>query len=205
MVLSFQMALVLFGSLFGSLGLCAIPCALRSTLVHKYDFSPSNFDFSQGFDATAIQPIESARGLKSDDVAKVIPQNMTTTTDGGKIASQILDRSVSTFFDSDAIKKSQVGRTAKEVEQKLQTEQSFGGSQPDSIKHSVKFTMKATESRADLEYSGITNAQVTYYVAQSKTNFEVREPVKAFGTNLVYNNIITPGETRNTLSMRWGF
>lgn len=188
-----------------STGFCAIPYALRSSLVRNFDFAPMAPDFSMGFDGASVQPVESNRGVKSADVAKVIPSDMATTQDQTKVASQILDHSVSAFFDSDAIKQSDMGRTAKQVEQSMQTEQTFGGSSPDSIKHSVKFTMKATEERADLEYTGLTNAQMTYYVAQEKTNFEVREPVKMLGTNLVYNNIIAPGETRNTLSVRWKF
>jgi hypothetical protein len=191
--------------LFASVGFCAIPYALRSSLIKNFDFAPQAFDFSKGFDGADIQPIQSDRGANSADVAKVIPANMQPTTDQTKVASQILDHSVSAFFDSDAIKRSDMGRTAKQVEQSMQTEQSFGSGEPNSIKHSVKFSMKATESRADIEYTGLTNAQMTYYVAQTKTNLEVREPVKALGTNLVYNNIISPGETRNTLSVRWAF
>jgi len=56
-------------------GQCAIPYALRSSLMLNIDFNPSPFDFSKGYDGASVQPVESA-GLKSSDVAKVIPANM---------------------------------------------------------------------------------------------------------------------------------
>lgn len=161
------------------------------------------FDFSKGFDLAAIQPVESLAAPSSNDIARIIPSNMAPTTDGGMVATQILDHSISTWFNSDSVRNSSLGRTAHQIEKTMENDISFGGSKPESIKHSLKFSMKATQTRADVEYTGLTNAQITYFIAQEKTNFELREPVRALGTQVVYNNIATRDERRQTVSLRW--
>jgi hypothetical protein len=186
-----------------STGWCSIPYALRSTMMREYAFSLDRFNFSKGFDATWIQPIESTRITTTDDVSKIIPSDMKPTNDGGLVATQILDRSLSTWFNSDAVRNSSIGHAAHDVEKSMEGDVKFGGKAPDSIKHQLKFSMRATQSTANLEYTGLTTAQVTYFIAQAKTNIELREPVKALGTQVVYNNITTSLENRQTLSLRW--
>jgi hypothetical protein len=172
-------------------------------MMREYAFSLDRFNFSKGFDATWIQPIESTRITTTDDVSKIIPSDMKPTNDGGLVATQILDRSLSTWFNSDAVRNSSIGHAAHDVEKSMEGDVKFGGKAPDSIKHQLKFSMRATQSTANLEYTGLTTAQVTYFIAQAKTNIELREPVKALGTQVVYNNITTSLENRQTLSLRW--
>lgn len=161
-------------------------------------------DFSRGIDATTIQPVESLRTLRTEDISKIIPaKNLTPTNDGGLVATQILDHSLSNWFNSDAVRNSSLGRTAHQLEEKMEGDLSFGGAQPDSVQHSFKFSMKATQTRADLEYKGITKAQVTYFIAQSATNVEIREDIDFLGTELVFNHITSPDDTRRTVSVRW--
>jgi hypothetical protein len=198
-------------TLLAVIGLCvtasksyaAIPHALRSTMMRDYAFALNRFNFSKGFDATWIQPVESTRITTSNDISKIIPADMKPTNDGGSVATQILDRSLSTWLNSEIVRNSTIGHAAHEVEKSMEGDVSFGGHSPDSIKHQLKFSMKATQTRADLEYTGITTAQVTYFIAQAKTNIELREKVKALGTQLVYNNISSSEDRRQTLSLRW--
>lgn len=180
----------------------AIPYALRSNLIREYEFKPQ-LDFSKGFDATSIQPVESKRVTRSEDVSKIIPANMPETTNGGLVAARILDHSLSNWFNSEAVRNSSFGRTAHEVEKSMEGDVAFGGKKPDSVKHQFKFSMRAAETRADLEYTGLTKAQFTYFIMQDKTNLEFREPVKALNTQLVYNHVATRSESRQIVSVRW--
>lgn len=180
----------------------AIPYALRSTLMHEYSFKRPR-DFSKGIDISNIKPVESSRATKPEDVSKIIPSDMKPTSDGGMVAAQILDHSLSNWFNSEAVRNSDLGRTAHQVEKSMEGDVSFGGGQPDSIKHNFRFAMRAAQTHAQIGYTGLTNAQVTYYMLQNKTDFEVREAVKPLGTQLVYNEIVTREDTRRTVSLRW--
>jgi hypothetical protein len=199
-------ALTFFAAILGSLACrpahASIPHALRSTLMHGYAFVRLP-DFTKGLDISIIQPVTSSRDTTTEDVSKLIPTDMKPTNDGGLVAAQILDRSFSTWFNSDAVKHSAMGRTAHDVEKSMEGDVAFGGKEPESIKHNIKFQVKAAQTQAQLEYTGITTAQVTYYVLQDKTNVEVREPVKSLNTSVVLNQISSHEETRKIVSLRW--
>lgn len=182
----------------------AIPHALRSSLMHNFQFM-RGFDYSRGLDISIIQPVSSSRDTTAADVSKIIPSDMKATNDGSVVASQILDRSLSSWFDSDAVKHSEIGHTAHQVEQSMNADVAFGGKEPESIKHNVKFQVKAAQQQAQLEYTGYTTAQVTYSAGQDKTDIELREPVRALGTQVVFNNIATHDDNRKIVSLRWNW
>lgn len=161
-------------------------------------------DFSRGIDATCIQPVESLRTLRTEHISSIIPaKDLKPTNDGGFVATRILDHSLSSWLNSEAVRNSSIGRTAHQFEETMEGDLSFGGSRPDSVHHSLKFSMKAAQTRAELEYNGITKAQVTYNIAQSATNLEIREDIPFLGTELVFNHLTSPEDTRRTVSFRW--
>lgn len=181
--------------------------AIPRTLFHKrlYIFTLTT-DYSKGLDFSVIQPIASLRDMNTDDIAKMIPvHELNSTSDGGLVASQIVDHSLSTWFNSEAVRNSELGRTAHVVEEHMESDVAFGGNTPEETKHAFKFAMRPTQTRAVVEYSGVTNAQLSYHVAQSKMNLEVREELSALGTQLVYNHINQPGDSTDVLSMRWAW
>ena len=188
----------------GSIAKAAIPHALRSSLMTDFSFSRKTTDYSKGIDISIIRPVE-VPGMSSDDISKIIPSNMSPTSNENLVATQILDHSLSNWFNSEAVRNSDFGRTAHHVEKSMEGDVSFGGIQPDSIKHQFRFQMKATQTQAQLGYTGLTTAQVTYYMLQDKTNFEVREPMKVLNTQVVYNHIVSHEETRKMVSLRWSW
>jgi hypothetical protein len=188
-------------TLVTSVGYCAIPRTSRTL-----SFYLSARDFSRGFDLALIKPIESTRTIRMEDVSKVIPfHEMRSSNDGGYVASQILDHSLSNFFNSPTVRNSDLGRTAHQVEKSMEGDVAFGGTEPESIKHAFKFAMRATQTRAQVEYTGLTNAQLTYNVFQARLNLEVREPMKALNTQVVYNHITQPGDQIDMVSLRWAW
>jgi len=181
-----------------------IPHALRSSLMREFAFAPS-MDFSKGLDASAIRPVESSRVTRPEDVAQVIPANMAPTNDGSRVATQILDHSLTNWFNSEAVRSTSFGRGAHQLEKQLRTDVSFGGAKPEETKHNLRFQMKATQTQAQVAYSGITNAQLTYFVTQNKTDLELREQVPGLRTQLVVNHTVAPDDRRDTLSLRWSW
>ena len=160
-------------------------------------------DFSKGFNIATVQPMDSTRDVKAADIQKVIPQDMQASSNGSQVAAKILDRSVNSYFNSDAMRKTDIGRTATTVEKSMATDVSFGGQQPESIRHSIKFAIQPAQTQAKLSYTGITNADLTYKATSSTANFEVREPVAMLSTNLVFNHINSPSDRKDILSLRW--
>jgi hypothetical protein len=183
--------------------LAAIPCALRSSLMREFKLSP-RFDFSKGINASAIQPVQQNQ-LRSEDVAKVIPSNMAPTNNSGLVAGRIIDQSVSTWFNSDAVRATSFGRTAHGIEKSLQGDVKLGGSSPQSIQHKLRFQVKAAQTQAQVLYSGLTNAKFTYFLTQNKSDLELSEPMPVLNTNVVYNHTTTPDDRREMLSLRWKF
>lgn len=196
-------------SIFTSLSLASIPHALRSPRLADYSYSNFTFlrttDFSRGVDFGVIQPVASDRETTAKDISKIIPSNMKPSSDGGLVASQILDHSLSNWFNSEAVKNSSVGRTAHQIEKSMTGDVSFGGTRKNSIKHNLKFAMKATQTQALLEYSGLTNAQLTYFIVQEKTDVELRENVRALKTQVVFNQTSSRSNSQKMLSLRWNW
>jgi hypothetical protein len=171
---------------------------------HRLSFFMSR-DYSHGLDISAIQPIESMRDVKNEDIAKVIPNDLQPTSPtqgGGEVASKILDHSISNIFNSQAVRNSELGKTAHNVEKSLDSEKSFGGTEASSIHHVVKFQVRAAQTKAQLAYTGLTNAQLSYQVNQSKMDLEVFEKLDT-NTKIVYNHVIKPGDRSDLVSLRW--
>ena len=187
---------------------CAIPPTPiggdESAQVQPVDFSlKTNDDFSKGFNIAAVKPMESYRDVKAADVQKMIPQDMAPTSSGGQVAAKIVDKSISSYFNSEAMRKTDIGQTATKVEKSMATDVSFGGQQPQSIHHSIKFQVQAAQAQAKLSYTGITNADLTYKAIGSTTNLEIHEPVAMLSTSLVFSHIDSPSDRKDMLSLRW--
>ncbi len=154
-------------------------------------------DFSRGTDTRQVNRVREV-GMNLD---QILPSRLSPVTDAGSVSAQIFDHSVSAFFKNDAIKNSFVGRTAETVEKKMKAEVELGGAEPDSQKHNIKFQVKASETKASMEYRGLMNADLSYSVGSQRTNFEIHEELSSL-TNLVYSHVTEPNDRRDILSLR---
>lgn len=202
--------LTLIGALSGFLiTLFAAPDA-RTAVPRSYSKSIQNLavsnrlDFSKGLNLKVIKPIRSMRAMQAEDIARIIPEDLTPTSNSGQIAAQILDHSLSNFFNSDTVRNSEWGRAAHEVEQKMESNIAFGGNEPESVTHSFKFAMRAAQTKALIEYSGLMNAQISYTISQQKMNFEVHEKL-ASQTQVVFNHINSRDDRTDMFSLRWNW
>lgn len=154
-------------------------------------------DFSRGIDARNVNRVQEL-GL---DYGMIIPSKLSPVSDVGGVSSQLLDHSVTAFFNHGIVKNSFVGRAAETVEKKMKAEVAIGGDEPDSISHNIKFQMKASETKAVMEYRGLTNADLSYSIGGRKTNLEIYEKISD-GSNLVYTHSDEPSDRRDVLSLR---
>lgn len=153
--------------------------------------------FLDGDDPTQIVTIKEP----SFDYSKILPQRMSQPESSKDVATQIFDHSVSQFFRQEAIRNTFVGKTAHFVEERMKAKVDFGGSEPQSIKHQLKFQMKATQANANIQYSGITNAELNYSMTNRNLIIELFEPIST-SSKLVYSHVNAPGENRDILSYR---
>ena len=160
-------------------------------------------DFAKGMNASIIQPMNSLNTTSQQDVAQFIPSDIVPSGDGGYVASHIIDHSLSSFFNSPGFRTSDFGRRAVKAEQSMEGNIEMGGNKPNEIKHELKFAMQPTQTRAVIEYKGLTNAELSYQVAASTMNFEIHERVHAISSQLVYNHIVKPGDATDSVSLRW--
>lgn len=188
---------------------CAFVSPAQASIPRSYSIPKAlaldyDDDFSRGLNIAVIQPIESLNYTSTEDISKMIPaHDMVATSDGGRVASQIFDRSISSFFASPAVRNSDFGRNAHRVEKAMESNVAIGGGTADSVKHEFKFAMQPTQTRALVQYRGLANAQLSYQAAGSTMNFEVHERIEALDSNLVYAHTVKPGDATDTLNLRW--
>jgi hypothetical protein len=144
---------------------CFASVPFRHTKVINLGFMNRCHDFRTAEDYSNVPMVLSLREMNQRDIAALIPaSSLKATDDGGRIATKILAQSLNSFFKSDTMKNSGVGRTATSVEKGMNTNVSMGGEDPGSTKHSFNFKMKATDARAVLRYQGFADAQISYQV-----------------------------------------
>lgn len=160
-------------------------------------------DFSKGFNIGTVQPVRNPNEIGSDDVSKLIPQDIQPTSNAGQVASRILDRSLNTWMNSDMMKDSSLVKSAKSLENTMGSDVSIGGEDSDEMKHSFKFNVRAEQAKALVKYEGLTNAQLSYQVGSDRLDFEVREPMAVLETDLVYNHTNSRADNRDIVSVRW--
>lgn len=163
----------------------------------RFALSTRTDDFTKGVDGRQVTAIHEI----AQDYSMIIPASLSPVSDAAGVSMQIVDHSITEFFNQASVKDSFVGRAAETVEKTMKAEVEIGGSEPESIKHNIKFQVKAAETKASMEYRGLTNCDVSYSVSSRKTDVEIFEEL-ARGSNLVFTHSDTPSDRRDLLSLR---
>ena len=193
--------LVLVAQLISSQLLASIPFRDRGV---RIDLSLVSQSCSgTGIDFSRIAQY-SPEAYSSQDVSMMIPTNMAASSDTGHVASQIIDRSMQSLFNSEVFKTSDIGRTTHRVEKSIQQDVTIGGSSPHSIKHTFKFNMQAAQGKALIDYTGFTHAQLSYQASSQELNLEVYRHLTST-MRIAYNHINSPTDQRDTVSLKLGF
>lgn len=175
-----------------------------SAKIRPLQFNPEPMDYSRGLDLSVIQPIYSVRGLKSADVANVIPMDL-DPGDQLHVGRRIISNTVSHAMRSDVLRNSSLGRTAQTVQNSMQAGMTVGSREPNSIQHQIRAAVDPVQAQARINYSGLTNAQLSYHANESQVDFEWREKVAVISTDLVYNHVSDPAGRRDLMSLRWSW
>ena len=175
-----------------------------SAKIRPMQFNLEAADYSRGLDLSIIQPIHSSRGLQSADIANFIPTDLNPDDQKG-IGRQILNKTVNSAMKSESIRKSSLGRTAASVQNSMQGGVSLGSREPNSVQHEIRLAADPLQAQARINYSGLTNAQLSYLATESKIDFEWREAVSVIETDIVFNHTNAPGERRELMSLRWAW
>lgn len=197
---------VLQNSIAASLVFCLITSKSMASIPAKdkgaqLDLSLVSSSYNQyGIDISRIARVIPEE-INSKDIEKVIPLNMLATNQMGTITSQIVDQSLRSVFASDSFKQTNLGKTSQKIEKTMQQDVGFGGAEPDSIQHKFKFNMQATQTQATIDYSGYTNAQLSYKAGAQELNLEWYRTLSE-NTKLAFNHIDTPIDSKNLVSLK---
>jgi hypothetical protein len=161
-------------------------------------------DDTTSIDLLSVQQVESLRTFDSEDVAFFIPSNMSPSTDGNRVAGKILGHSLENFSKDENVKKSKVGRTAQRIDTGAQKSVKFGGDESGNHQQSVQFRMRTFQAKAQVDYEGPLNAQVSYQITEDKFLFEIYHKVSE-STRVAVNHEIKRGEAIEGLSLQWEF
>lgn len=167
------------------------------TAKEKFGLSNDISDFSRGIDFRTVDRVQAI----GTDYSLILPSSLSPVSDGSQVAAQVLDHSVSSFFKQESVRNTAFGRAAVTVEEKMKAEVALGGDEPDSTQHNIKFQMKASQTKASMEYRGLTNADLSYSVAAQSTDLEIFEPLSQ-DSKLVYSHSNRPDEKRDMISLR---
>lgn len=165
--------------------------------IERFGLTRSANDFSRGLNIATIQRVEPEGFI----YAAILPPSLSPASDSASVATQIIDHSVSNLMKQETFRNSFVGKAATTVEETMRADVNFGGSEPEDTKHNVKFQMKATDAKAKMEYTGLTNAEVSYSVAHRQVDVEVYEPLTT-NSKIVFSHSNKPTETQDMLSLK---
>ncbi len=94
-----------------------------------------------------------------------MPANPTLMEKDTVVLQRILDRTTARLFKSEFLKKSQLGKTANTVKEKMETNLEFKDEK--NITHNFDFKLAAFQGQAFIQYSGFTKAQLRYDMSRN--------------------------------------
>ena len=141
---------------------------------------------------------------KPMDTAQMIPTDMKPSDNSSEVFSKVADKSVASLMNSEAIRETAFGRAATQVEERMKAQVLMGGNSPKSIQHKLNFNMQAFQATAQVQYTGFTNANLKYKIAENKLGLEVFERVTR-NKDLVMSHTISTLNRLSEISLRWNF
>lgn len=143
---------------------------------------------------------------KPINISEHIPMDMKPSNNSMEVFSQVADRSLTAFFNSQAVRESSIGQTATYVETKMKQEVVLGGSEddPKAVQHKLNFNVQAFQATAQVQYTGLTNAALKYKIAENKMALEVFEKV-ADDQDFVVSHTVSRADQQSQVSYRWSF
>jgi hypothetical protein len=132
------------------------------------------------------------------DAAKMIPTDMQASENQNEVFGKVADQSLSSWFNSDAMRATTLGRAATTVEKELQQEVVI--QTKNSVQHKFNFNVQAFQALAQIQYEGFFHSALRYKLAQAKFDLEISQQM--FGNKELLLN--TTGDA-SEVAVRWIF
>lgn len=143
--------------------------------------------------------------VTSRDVQKYVPTSFSTGTSDIQVARGIVDQSLQTWFNSNAVKNSSFGRAATQVQDNMSLDTTaktgYGLSQ---VEHKFSMQLLAFQAAAKFEYTGYVTAKINHSMTNSQTDLELSEKILN-NKKLFLNHSIKTYDRLSTLGLKWNF
>lgn len=143
---------------------------------------------------------EMKKNEKPETYAEIIPENIESYAGSDQVVAAMADRGLSKWWNSDAVKSSAFGRRAEAVEKKMQGEVIV---QSKEIQHKLNFNFQAFQTRAKIDYSGLTNASLYYQARNSEMGLEITEKISDRQDLVVSHSVKL--EQVSQVNLRWAW
>ncbi|GIL16617.1 MAG: hypothetical protein BroJett040_03680 [Oligoflexia bacterium] len=137
---------------------------------------------------------------KAETYVEIIPENIQEMNESNQVVAAIADRGLSKWWNSEAVQSSSFGRRAEMVEKKMQGEVVVHS----AIEHKLNFQFQAFQTRAKIDYSGLTHATLYYQARNSEVGVEVTEKI-ADSQDLILSHAIKSENQVSQVNLRWSW
>ncbi len=141
--------------------------------------------------------------ITQKDVEKIIPMDLQQTNDLNRVATQIADHSLQTWFNSAEVQGSVFGQTANSVQKKMATNITLKSNAPRAIEHKFCLQVLALQAMAKVQYTGWLNAVFNYDAKAAESMVEFSE--KVFNKDLFVNHTSSSRGNISSVGIKWGW
>lgn len=139
--------------------------------------------------------------ITSNDVSKIIPTDIAPDSDSDTVAKRIIDNSISSLFNSQAVKESLVGGAAHKVQNKMKVEAEV---KTQKVNHKFSVKLMLAQAIAKVEYKGWVNALVNYDTKQQSSELELSDKVFT-NKDLYFKHQAQNNSDMNSVGIRWNW
>ena len=139
--------------------------------------------------------------VTSKDIEKFVPTDLEAGSSGSQIMARMADRSLQTWFNSEAVQSSMVGQTANSVQQTMKLDAQVKAKE---IEHKFSMNFLALQASAKVEYTGYLNASLLHNAGAQQTDIQLSEKVLN-NKKLYVNHSVKPTAQLSVLGVSWSF
>lgn len=158
-------------------------------------------------DYEKTRPLVLPSQLHSEDlnltVNAIIPASDMTGFSQNRVASRILDNSLSYLWRTSPLRYTAVGQVANRVEKTVQVEKVIAATEENKVEHKFSFDIQGLQALARLKYSGWVKAAVQYNMNDASASAEVSEKVFDNKDLVLSQTVSSNTDSKSQVSLRW--
>ncbi len=185
-----------------------VVCLTLTSVTVKAQMSDSrirNSDQETVYDLLKLTDSMQNQQVSTRDVQKYVPTSFQSGTSDVQVARGIMDQSLQTWFNSNSVKNSSLGRAATQVQNNMSLDTSAKtGTGLAQIEHKFSMQLLAFQASAKFEYTGYVTAKVNHSMTAQQTDVELSEKILS-NKSLFLNHSIKSYDRLSTLGLKWNF